>query len=153
MNHWRQNVKKENKRANSDEYYVIDLCDKILGYEAKRQHRFDFLRGDPGKRGGLGTKLPVDAYYEELNLVIEYWERQHTVSIPHFNKPQTCSGVSRDEQRAIYDERRKKILPKNGIKLVIIQLADFHETKKINRKNLQENLNVIKSILSKKHVL
>ena len=52
--------KKRKSRADSDEYYVIDLCDEVLGRKASRQHRFDFLTGDTGKR------LPVDAYYEEL---------------------------------------------------------------------------------------
>ena len=41
-----------------DESYVIDLCDLVLGLRAKRQHRFDFLRGDSGR------SHPVDAYYE-----------------------------------------------------------------------------------------
>jgi len=26
----------------SDEKYIIDLCDRILGETAKRQHRFDY---------------------------------------------------------------------------------------------------------------
>ncbi len=45
----------------SDESYVIDICDRILNRRAIRQHRFDFLRGDPGKNGGCAM-LPVDAY-------------------------------------------------------------------------------------------
>ena len=32
----------------SDESYVIGLCDSILNRTARRQHRFEFLRGDPG---------------------------------------------------------------------------------------------------------
>ena len=32
----------------SDESYMID-CDRVLNLRAKRQHRFDFLHGDPGK--------------------------------------------------------------------------------------------------------
>jgi hypothetical protein len=38
-------------RALSDEAYVIDLCDEIIGERALRQHRFPWLRGDPGHRG------------------------------------------------------------------------------------------------------
>lgn len=53
-------------RKNSDEYYVIDLCDEVLGKQAIRQCTFDFLRGDTGR------KLPVDAFYEELNLHNEF---------------------------------------------------------------------------------
>ena len=42
-------------RKDSDEFYVIDICDDILGLKASRQHTFDFLRGD----GVHGRKLPV----------------------------------------------------------------------------------------------
>ena len=57
-------------RKNSDEHYVLDLCDEILGLKASRQQTFDFLRGD----GKPGKKLPVDAYYPNLKLVVEYKE-------------------------------------------------------------------------------
>ena len=60
----------------SDELYVIDLCDSVLNRKARRQQRFDFLRCDPG-RSGVCVQLPVDAYYDDLSLVVEYWERQH----------------------------------------------------------------------------
>ena len=43
----------------SEETYVIDLCDEVLGTVALRQHRFDFLRGDAGP-GKQGKRLPVD---------------------------------------------------------------------------------------------
>ncbi|HEY0667921.1 MAG TPA: hypothetical protein VGD22_07075 [Sphingobacteriaceae bacterium] len=107
--------------SDSDEKYVLDLCDKILNKPALRQHRFDFLRGDSG------TKLPVDAYYPDLNLVIEYRETQHTNAVKHFDKPDimTVSGVHRGEQRKIYDQRRRDVLPKNGIQLIEISYTDF----------------------------
>lgn len=90
-------------RTNSDEYYIIDLCDEVLGLKVSRQHRFDFLRGDTGR------KLPVDAYYKERNLVIEYHERQHSETVRLFDDKMTVSGVPRNIQRKIYDERRKEI--------------------------------------------
>jgi hypothetical protein len=104
---------------NRDEDYVIDLCDQLLDAKASRQHRFDFLRGDPG-RNGLCRKLPVDAYYPELNLVIEYRETQHFEAVKHFDKPDrlTCSGCTRSEQRRLYDQSRKDVLHERGIKLV-----------------------------------
>lgn len=52
----------------SDATYVIGLCDRVLNLKAKREHRFDFLRGDPGKHGR--SALPVDGYYDELKLVV-----------------------------------------------------------------------------------
>lgn len=129
-------------RKASDEHYVIDLCDEILGCKASRQHRFDFLKGD------AGTSLPVDAYYPELNLVVEYYESQHTELTPFFDNKKTVSGVSRGEQRRIYDQRRKDVLPKHGIRLVIISYTDFGNTKKLER-NHDYDFNVVKDILKR----
>jgi hypothetical protein len=118
------------KRANSDdEAYVIDLCDDLLGRPASRQHRFDFLRGDirSGSTQGQGAQLPVDAYYQDLALVVEYHERQHNENVAFFDKPDrlTVSGVHRGEQRRRYDDRRREVLPQHGIALVVFSFADF----------------------------
>lgn len=112
------------KHKIKDEIYVIDLCDEILGTKALRQHCFDFLRGDSinGKRG---RKLRVDAYYESKNLVIEYNEKQHTEDVAFFDRKKTISGITRKEQRKLYDERRKVVLPQHGISLVVISYNDF----------------------------
>lgn len=109
-----------------DEAYIIELCDKILGEISLKQHRFDFLTGDPNEQG-TAVKLPVDAFYPSLKLVVEYRERQHTESVKHFDKPDTItvSGVHRGEQRKIYDERRRIVLPKHGINLVEFSYTDF----------------------------
>lgn len=107
-----------------DEAYVIDICDRLLGLAAERQHRFDFLRGDPGKHGRC-TKLPVDAYYPGLDLVIEYWERQHLVPMPIMDRRPTCSGCTRGEQRRIYDERKKDLLERNGVALVVVSYDEL----------------------------
>lgn len=32
------------------------------------------------------TMLPVDAYYKELNIVVEYREKQHTEEVEFFDK-------------------------------------------------------------------
>lgn len=132
------------KRIDSDEAYVIDLCDKILHKKALRQHRFDFLKGDSG------IPLPVDAYYPELNLVIEYRERQHTEEVKFFNRRQTISGVNRGEQRKIYDQRRRDILPIHGIKLLEIGYEDFeyNRTKRLLRKQVNDML-VLENTLMK----
>ena len=137
------------KNKDSDESYVIDLCDSIIGIPASRQHKFDFLKGDKNLRGN-SVRLPVDAYYEKLKLVVEYREKQHTEEVRFFDKPNklTVSGVNRAEQRRIYDQRRRDILPQNGVELVEISYADFNynKQKKIIR-NYKNDLNVIKSIL------
>lgn len=134
-----------NLRSQSDESYVIDLCDEILKLKALRQHRFDFLVGDSG------TKLPVDAYYPSLNLVIEFKERQHTEEVKFFNKRQTVSGVDRGEQRKLYDQRRREVLPKQGIKLIELDYSDFeHSNNKKLLRNKKSDLIVINSNLNHK---
>jgi hypothetical protein len=68
-----------------DEIYVVDLCDELFGLRASRQHRFEWLVGDPA-RDGRARQLPVDAYYEELDLVVEYRELQHDQPVKFFDK-------------------------------------------------------------------
>ena len=46
-------------RDTSDEFYVLNLCDQALAETGRRQHRFDWLRGDPGA-SGRRARLPVD---------------------------------------------------------------------------------------------
>lgn len=134
--------KQKCSRSNSDEYYVIGLCNEVLGRKALQQHTFDFLKGDTGR------KLPVDAYYEDLNLVIEYCERQHTEHVKLFDNKMTVSGVSRGEQRRMYDERRKEILPKHGIDIVTINFTDFGTSKKLKR-NRVKDIEIVKNILKR----
>jgi len=151
------NTKKKSvtKRTNSDEQYVIDLCDRVLNSKASRQHKFDFLLGDPNSNG-FSAKLPVDAYYQELSLVVEYRERQHTESVNFFDKPNklTVSGVHRGEQRKIYDQRRDELLPKNGIELIKISYYDFkYDNRKRILRNEKEDIKTIKKLIKngKKH--
>ncbi len=107
-----------------DEHYVLDLCDELLGRRAARQHTFDWLRGDTGRQ------LPVDAFYSDLGLVIEYRESQHEQPGPrHWNKP-TASGIPRDEQRRRYDERRVVEIPAHGLRLLVITPAQLDATKR-----------------------
>jgi len=102
-----------------DEGYIMDLCDRVLGQVASRQHRFDFLRGDRGHR------LPVDAYYANLKLAIEYHELQHLEPTPFWDNKPTASGMPRVEQRGLYDQRRCEVLPRHGIALAELCYLDF----------------------------
>jgi hypothetical protein len=113
-----------------DEHYVIDLCDRVLNRKGLRQHRFDFLLGDPGRNGRAGHRLPVDAYYPDLNLVIEFREKQHSEPVNFFDKPErlTCSGCTRGEQRKLYDQRRRDVLKKQGVHLVELDYNLFQCT-------------------------
>jgi len=137
---------KSKSRNDSDEQYVLNLCDAVLGKTGLRQHRFDFLLGDSGR------KLPVDSYYPNLNLVIEYKEQQHTKPNAHFDKPNklTVSGVHRGEQRKIYDQRRLEVLPKHGIRVIEISYSDFEFDRKDRIVRGDWDLEKIKTILKNK---
>ena len=130
-------------RTGSDESYIIDLCDEVLKKTALRQYRFDFLKGD------TGTKLPIDAYYPDLNLVVEYRERQHTEEVKFFDRRQTVSGIGRGEQRKLYDQKRREILPQQGIKLIELGYDDFEYAwnKRLIR-NSEKDLKVIREKLN-----
>ncbi len=111
-------------RSASDESYLIDLCDEILGENASRQHRFPWLQGDAGLSGNR-VLLPVDAYYPEHRLVVEYREKQHFTPTPFFDRRETLSGVGRGEQRQIYDRRRETEVPAHDLRLVVIAMSDL----------------------------
>jgi hypothetical protein len=138
------------KRLESDEAYVIDLCDTILGEKAERQKRFSFLLGDVHKDGITRTQLPVDAFYESIKLVVEYKEAQEIEANDdrETQQTQTLNGISRTEQRKLYDERRAEELPKNGITLLTIAYSDFNcdNTNKIIR-NIMLDMEMVKTKL------
>ena len=116
-------------KSSRDEIYVIDLCDEVLRRSALRGHRFSFLLGDEGSRGHR-TPLPVDAFYPDLKLVIEFHEHQHDNYLKPPRGKDTISGVKRSVQRKMYDDRRKTCLPKHGYKLAILRYDIFPLLKK-----------------------
>ncbi|MFC7432013.1 hypothetical protein ACFQQF_10330 [Agrococcus sp. GCM10030264] len=88
-------------REESDEHYVLSLCERLVGRKALRQHCFDWLRADPDARGSR-RRLPVDAYWPEQAMVALY--RDVCTREPVL----AGSTVSpRTEQRRLYDERRR----------------------------------------------
>jgi hypothetical protein len=103
---------------------VLDRVDLLLGRSGLREHRFDWLRGDPGPSGRTAT-LPVDSFWPDLGLVVEVYERQHDHPVRHFDKPDklTVSGVHRGEQRRIYDQRRRTLVPDHGLTLLVIRAS------------------------------
>lgn len=134
------------KRGDSDEAYILDICDEVLGLKGLRQHRFDFLRGDSG------TKLPVDIFYPTLELAIEYREKQHTEEVAFFDKRVTSSGISRGEQRRKYDELRRTEIPKNELELIEFDYSELGHTKgKRLLRNKEEDEKIIREKL-KKHI-
>jgi hypothetical protein len=139
------------KRDGSDEAYVVDLCNQVLGETAVTQHRFDWLLGDAGS-GGRRIKLPVDAYWAGHQLVVEYREVQHDQPVPHFDKPDrlTVSGVHRGEQRALYDARRESEIPAHGLRLVVIRPADLDaDSRGRLRRNREADIAALRKILAR----
>ncbi|WP_406175884.1 hypothetical protein [Streptomyces sp. NBC_00996] len=139
------------KRDESDEAYVVDLCNEVLGETALTQHKFDWLLGDPGA-GGRQARLPVDAYWSGHQLVVEYRELQHDQPMPHFDKPDrlTISGVHRGEQRALYDARRDTEIPAHGLRLVVIRPTDLDaDTRGRLRRNREADIAALSKILAR----
>jgi hypothetical protein len=137
-------------RKNSDEYYIINLCDELLNERSVRQHTFDFLLGDMHQDGQTRTKLPLDAYYHTLNLVIEYTEKQsHDSTTEDDNSDKmTVSGVKRSEQRKIYNIRKREVLRKKEINFIEIKYTDFkYDSENKLIRNDVDDIKVLKRIL------
>lgn len=136
-------------RSDSDEAYVVGLCNEVLGERARTQHRFEWLCGDPAANGQRRT-LPVDGYWPGHQLVVEYREIQHDRPVAYFDKPDrlTVSGVHRGEQRALYDARRDSEIPAHGLRLVVIRPADLDcDSRGRLRRNVESDLDVIRKLL------
>jgi hypothetical protein len=137
-------------REDSDEAYVLDLCDEVLGEPGLRQHTFDWLLGDPG-HSGRRARLPVDSYWPRQHLVVEYRERQHDQPTAFFDKPDqlTVSGIHRGEQRALYDTRRHTMIPAQGLRLVIIRPGelDADARGRLRRRDREKDLDAVRGAL------
>ena len=136
------------KRPDSDEYYVLDLCDETLGVVGVRQARFDWLRGDPSPTRPRGSQLPVDGYWPELGLVVEFQEEQHSGPSPFFDRRHTVSGVGRGEQRRLYDERKRTLIPEHGLRLVVIEKSAFTLTSRKIDRDRTRDLEVVRRHLA-----
>jgi hypothetical protein len=129
-----QNPDKKIQILNNDDTYLIELCDKLLNEVSRKQFTFDDLLGDFHKDKTSQTKLPLDAYYMSLNLVIEVVNKTSTPPKKGKDKSQklTVSGVTRAEQRKVYQDRKSAYLAENNIKLFEINFALF-ETNDLNK--------------------
>lgn len=134
------------KRANSDEYYLIGICNELLNEEAIHQHKFRFLLGDFHRDGKTRTPLPVDAYYAKLNMVIELYEKEDATSLEE--ERNTISGMKRSEQRKRYAQRKINVLEEKKIHLMEIGYDEFEcdEQNKLIR-NKEADVKLLKEIL------
>jgi hypothetical protein len=138
------------ERANSDEKYLVDMINSLLGKKGSEKQTFDYLLGDLHQDGETRTELPVDLYFWELKLAIEFVNHPKTREqlIPQKQKKMTVSGVTRAEQRVKYFDRKKKVLTKKGMDFVEIPLAGFEcdEQLKLFR-NPENDERVLRGIL------
>ena len=134
------------KRANSDEYYLIGICNELLNEKAQHQHTFRFLLGDFHRDGVTKTPLPVDAFYENLSMVIEFYEKEDATSLEE--ERNTISGMKRSEQRKRYAQRKIKVLEEKKIHLMEIGYDEFEcdEANKLIR-NKEADIKLLKEIL------
>ena len=142
--------KAQETRENSDEFYVLDLCDEVLNEKASRKHTFPFLLGDMHKRGKTRTKLPLAAFYKDANLVIEFLEKESEADQDEEKlNVMTVSGITRAEQIKKYNKRRRDVLQKKEIHLVEIDYAAF-ENDKENRlvRNKEQDILLLKELLN-----
>lgn len=136
------------KRELSDEYYILNMCDLILEEKASRQHTFPFILGDFHKDKISRTKLPLDAFYKKLNLVIEYREKQETEEGADDTEVKTVSGVSRSEQRKIYNLRRKEGLLRKSINLIEINYYAFeYDSEMLIVRDKEKDTEILKDLL------
>jgi hypothetical protein len=121
----------------SDEFYLVNLCDELFKEKASRKHTFDTLVGKLHKKGKGRTKLPLDAYYENSKLVVEFFE-----------KKETDENAEREAQRKFYDQRKKLVLGKKKIELIEVNYALFEcdENDRLVRNKLNDSL-VLKGVL------
>lgn len=125
---------------NSDEFYLVTLCDELLEQKASRKHKFDTVVGNLHKRGKGRTKLPLDAYYKDLKLVIEFFRKNDDVLDE--------SEQARITQIKRYGALKKKAILKKNLRLIEINYASFKhdETNKLIR-NTAHDMLVLKDLL------
>lgn len=133
-----------------DQRYVTDLCDAVLGVPASREHRFPWLLGDVSPKTGRQVRLPVDAYWESLGLVMEFQEERHSRPVKHFDKPDilTVSGIHRGEQRRLYDERKARLIPTHGLRLLVIHKTQFTVRRKHIEPDWVRDMDTVRRLLA-----
>jgi hypothetical protein len=134
-------------RKESDEKYVLDIVAEILGEKYEWQKRFDTLLGDPGRKGNR-IKLPVDAYFPDSNLIVEYREKQHYQPVSIMDRRMTVSGVPRGEQRKIYDLRKERWATDYSIRILVITYINLaHKPYGRLLRNRDEDRTIIEGLI------
>lgn len=134
-------------RKDSDEIYVIDLVAAVLNELCVKQKRFETLFGDPNLKGQRAI-LPVDAFFPNINLIVEYREIQHYKAVKIMDQRMTISGVPRGEQRRIYDLRKEKWAAEHNITFLAISFENLkHNSSGRLLRHVESDTNVIKKLV------
>lgn len=139
-------VSMNGKKSQRDEHYVISLCESVLG-PGERQKTFGWLLGDPSLTTGRSRRLPLDGYWGGQQLVVEFQEKQHFEPVAFWDQKITASGMTRGEQRKIYDRRKVEQTVEHGIRLVHIRQDAFPMSRgKIDR-DPERDLDIVRRLL------
>ncbi|MGV2852923.1 hypothetical protein ACNPN0_00430 [Glutamicibacter sp. AGC84] len=137
------------KPGQRDEHYVLELCSHMLGLQCTGQQTFDWLRGDPSLKNGKRKALPIDGFFEELGLVVEYHERQHSEAVPFFDNKLTSTGMLRGPQRKLYDARKAALIPQHGLTLLVIDYRDFENKRGKIERDLGRDRKIVAALLDR----
>jgi hypothetical protein len=125
----------------SDEEYLLDICDQVIGRKSLRRHRFYFLRGENGR------KLPVDAFYPGINLVVEYRRRPPVGRVPGHRIAGSDLGAAGG---GADDEKRRAELRRRGIRFLLLDVLDFkHDAGNRLLRSRERDLSIVQEQLAK----
>lgn len=142
------NEKRRLDIQNSDETYLINLCDELLEQKASRKHTFETIVGKLHKRGKGRTKLPLDAYYEGLKLVIEFFEKNVSDDDSENSRMIDKKEQERITQRNYYDQLKKEGVLKKKLRLIEINYSMFEcNTDDKLVRNIENDKLVLKGLL------
>ncbi|MGO2777917.1 hypothetical protein [Glutamicibacter arilaitensis] len=128
---------------------MLELCSDTLGLPCIGQQSFDWLRGDPSLKNGKRKTLPIDGYFEELGLVVEYHERQHSEAVPFFDNKLTSTGMLRGPQRKLYDARKAALIAQHGLTLLVIDYRDFENKRGKIERDLGRDRKIVAALLDR----
>jgi hypothetical protein len=112
---------------NPSEKFALGLISEITGIDYVPQKKWEWLISN------IGTKLPVDGYYEELNLVVEFDGAQHRKPLVNMG------GIEKYKTQVENDKIKDSKMIEHGIKLLRIDSRESWYDKDYMIDKLKEN--------------